>query len=167
MPQYAVGHLDRVAEVEQQLHAFPGVVLAGSGAHGLGIPDCIASAERAVAAIRGDQLACITRDTFNGGEATIRDLRNRALRCSSAWRRRVGDCHRDVVPSRTAPPAEAASDGWGSHRTVSKLPQVDPSDSGPMSTRPWINRCQFPRRYRQNIVVLLGRLDPEHLPMNR
>ena len=51
MPQYAVGHLDRVAEVEQQLAAFPRLVLAGSGAHGLGIPDCVASAERAVAAI--------------------------------------------------------------------------------------------------------------------
>ncbi len=48
MPQYAVGHLDRVGEVEQQLSAFPGVRLAGSGAYGLGIPDCVASAERAV-----------------------------------------------------------------------------------------------------------------------
>jgi len=51
MPQYAVGHLDRVAEVEQQLAAYPGVRLAGSGAYGLGIPDCVASAERAVDAL--------------------------------------------------------------------------------------------------------------------
>jgi protoporphyrinogen/coproporphyrinogen III oxidase len=48
MPQYAVGHLDRVAEVERYLAAFPGICLAGSGAYGLGIPDCVASAERAV-----------------------------------------------------------------------------------------------------------------------
>lgn len=48
MPQYAVGHLKRVAEVEQQLSAWPGLALAGSGTHGLGIPDCVASAERAV-----------------------------------------------------------------------------------------------------------------------
>jgi protoporphyrinogen/coproporphyrinogen III oxidase len=48
MPQYAVGHLQRVAEVEQQLAAWPGLALAGSGTHGLGIPDCVASAERAV-----------------------------------------------------------------------------------------------------------------------
>jgi protoporphyrinogen/coproporphyrinogen III oxidase len=47
MPQYAVGHLDRVAEVEQHLSAFPGIRLAGSGTYGLGIPDCVASAERA------------------------------------------------------------------------------------------------------------------------
>ena len=51
MPQYAVGHLDRVAEVEQQLSAFPAIRLAGSGAYGLGIPDCVASAERAVDAL--------------------------------------------------------------------------------------------------------------------
>jgi oxygen-dependent protoporphyrinogen oxidase len=51
MPQYEVGHLDRVADVERQLADYPGVVLAGSGTHGLGIADCVASAERAVAAI--------------------------------------------------------------------------------------------------------------------
>jgi protoporphyrinogen/coproporphyrinogen III oxidase len=48
MPQYAVGHLDRVAEVERNLASFPGIRLAGSGAYGHGIPDYIASAERAV-----------------------------------------------------------------------------------------------------------------------
>lgn len=51
MPQYAVGHLDHVAEAERALAAYPGVVLAGSGTHGLGIPDCVASAERAVASL--------------------------------------------------------------------------------------------------------------------
>jgi len=51
MPQYAVGHLDRVAELERQLQPYPGVVLAGSGTHGLGIPDCVASAEQAAAAV--------------------------------------------------------------------------------------------------------------------
>jgi oxygen-dependent protoporphyrinogen oxidase len=51
MPQYAVGHLERVAEIERLLRHYPGIVLAGSGTHGLGIPDCVASAERAVAAI--------------------------------------------------------------------------------------------------------------------
>jgi oxygen-dependent protoporphyrinogen oxidase len=51
MPQYEVGHLLRVAEIERQLSDYSGIVLAGSGTHGLGIADCIASAERAVAAI--------------------------------------------------------------------------------------------------------------------
>ena len=53
MPQYAVGHLDRVTEVEVLLAAYPGVVLAGSGLHGLGIPDCVASADRAAALVCG------------------------------------------------------------------------------------------------------------------
>jgi oxygen-dependent protoporphyrinogen oxidase len=53
MPQYAVGHLERVAELEKALQPWPGVVVAGSGTHGLGIPDCVASAERAAAALAG------------------------------------------------------------------------------------------------------------------
>ena len=51
MPQYAVGHLDRVRDLERELAAFPGIVVAGSGVHGLGIPDVVASAERAVESI--------------------------------------------------------------------------------------------------------------------
>ncbi|MGZ4134367.1 MAG: protoporphyrinogen oxidase [Tumebacillaceae bacterium] len=42
MPQYAVGHLDRVREfVEQVGQELPGVFFAGAGFTGLGIPDCI------------------------------------------------------------------------------------------------------------------------------
>jgi protoporphyrinogen/coproporphyrinogen III oxidase len=51
MPQYAVGHLDRVAELEEQLAGFPGIQVAGSGVHGLGIPDCVFSGERAAEAL--------------------------------------------------------------------------------------------------------------------
>lgn len=51
MPQYAVGHLSRVAAAERILSAHPGIVLAGSGYHGLSIPDCIGSAERAAATV--------------------------------------------------------------------------------------------------------------------
>ncbi|MBL8813666.1 MAG: protoporphyrinogen oxidase [Planctomycetaceae bacterium] len=43
MPQYHVGHLDRVAAIEQTLRNFPGLYLAGSAYHGVGIPDSIAS----------------------------------------------------------------------------------------------------------------------------
>lgn len=47
-PQYAVGHLDKVARVEAALaEATPGLVLAGSSLRGVGIPACIASARRA------------------------------------------------------------------------------------------------------------------------
>ena len=47
-PQYDVGHLDRVAEMEARAAALPGFHLAGSSFRGIGMPDCIASALRAV-----------------------------------------------------------------------------------------------------------------------
>jgi protoporphyrinogen/coproporphyrinogen III oxidase len=49
-PQYEVGHLERVAQIEQRLSAIPGVFLSGSGFRAIGIPDCIADA-RATAAV--------------------------------------------------------------------------------------------------------------------
>ncbi len=41
LPQYAVGHLERVGAAEQALEAHPGVALAGAGYRGSGLPDCI------------------------------------------------------------------------------------------------------------------------------
>jgi protoporphyrinogen/coproporphyrinogen III oxidase len=40
-PQYDVGHLERVAVIEQQLAAVPGLFVAGSGFRAIGIPDCV------------------------------------------------------------------------------------------------------------------------------
>lgn len=51
MPQYEVGHLDRVAEIERMASEIPGLELAGAYLRGVGIPDCIASGERAAEAI--------------------------------------------------------------------------------------------------------------------
>ncbi len=45
LPQYAVGHLDRVAAVRRELDALPGLAVCGSAYDGVGIPACIASAE--------------------------------------------------------------------------------------------------------------------------
>jgi protoporphyrinogen/coproporphyrinogen III oxidase len=47
MPQYEVGHLDRVKEIEQALSQLPGLTLAGNAYRGAGIPDCIRSGEAA------------------------------------------------------------------------------------------------------------------------
>lgn len=41
-PQYEVGHLSRVASIQERLSAVPGLFLAGSGFRAIGIPDCIA-----------------------------------------------------------------------------------------------------------------------------
>jgi protoporphyrinogen/coproporphyrinogen III oxidase len=41
-PQYEVGHLQRVAAIDQRLAALPGVFVTGSGFRAIGIPDCIA-----------------------------------------------------------------------------------------------------------------------------
>ncbi|MGH9967368.1 MAG: protoporphyrinogen oxidase [Pyrinomonadaceae bacterium] len=47
MPQYHVGHLDRVKRAGDRLVQLPGLRLAGSAFTGAGIPDCIRSGESA------------------------------------------------------------------------------------------------------------------------
>jgi len=52
MPQYYLGHLERVRSIEDTLRAeVPGVRLAGAAYHGIGVPDCIGSGERAADAL--------------------------------------------------------------------------------------------------------------------
>lgn len=51
MPQYTVGHLDRVAGIEARVAALPGLALAGSAYRGVGIPDCVRSGEAAADAL--------------------------------------------------------------------------------------------------------------------
>lgn len=47
MPQYHVGHLDRVAQIESLAEAAGGLVLAGAGYRGVGVPQCVHAGERA------------------------------------------------------------------------------------------------------------------------
>jgi oxygen-dependent protoporphyrinogen oxidase len=47
MPQYNLGHQERLARIEIALEAFPRLALAGNGYQGIGIPDCIHSGEQA------------------------------------------------------------------------------------------------------------------------
>jgi oxygen-dependent protoporphyrinogen oxidase len=47
-PQFDVGHLDRVDEMERAAAEVPGLLLAGSAYRGVGMPDCIKSAVAAV-----------------------------------------------------------------------------------------------------------------------
>ncbi len=47
MPQYDVGHLDRVARIERATARHAGLALAGNAYRGVGIPDCVHSGEQA------------------------------------------------------------------------------------------------------------------------
>lgn len=53
MPQYEVGHLDRITAIDATLARYPGLWLAGNGYRGMGLPECIhqaeATAERIIA----------------------------------------------------------------------------------------------------------------------
>ena len=51
MPQYTLGHLDRVATIRRLTARHPGLALAGNAFDGVGIPDCIRSGQDAAAAI--------------------------------------------------------------------------------------------------------------------
>ena len=51
LPQYAVGHLDRVARIRAAVAAVPGLEVCGAAYDGVGIPAVIGSARRAAGAV--------------------------------------------------------------------------------------------------------------------
>ncbi|PQO42069.1 protoporphyrinogen oxidase [Blastopirellula marina] len=51
MPQYHLGHLDRVAALEAAAAQLPGLELAGNAYRGVGVPQCIQSGEQAAARV--------------------------------------------------------------------------------------------------------------------
>ena len=53
MPQYRVGHLKLVAQIEEALARAPGLALAGSAYRGVGISDCVHSGEAAASRLLG------------------------------------------------------------------------------------------------------------------
>lgn len=54
LPQYLVGHLDKVAAVEADIAAIPGLAVCGAAYRGIGIPAVIASAKGAVDQVFAD-----------------------------------------------------------------------------------------------------------------
>jgi protoporphyrinogen/coproporphyrinogen III oxidase len=48
LPQYSVGHLDRIARIRAGVSDLPGLAICGAAFDGVGIPACIASARLAV-----------------------------------------------------------------------------------------------------------------------
>lgn len=53
LPQYELGHLDRVSEVERELESLPGVALAGADYRGAGLADCVAQGQAAARRLIG------------------------------------------------------------------------------------------------------------------
>lgn len=53
LPQYAVGHLERISRIREEVSRVPGLAICGAAYDGLGIPACIASAHRAVTDLLG------------------------------------------------------------------------------------------------------------------
>ena len=51
LPQYSVGHLDRMAELTNRVQIIKGLTLLGNGYHGVGLPDLIRDARDAVRSI--------------------------------------------------------------------------------------------------------------------
>ena len=51
MPQYVLGHLERVERIASALERHPGLGLAGAAYRGVGIPDCIHSGEEAARSV--------------------------------------------------------------------------------------------------------------------
>ncbi|MFL6055225.1 MAG: protoporphyrinogen oxidase [Actinoallomurus sp.] len=51
LPQYTVGHLDRVARIRAAVAGLPGLAVCGAGYDGVGIPACVAAARVAAARV--------------------------------------------------------------------------------------------------------------------
>lgn len=63
MPQYTVGHLERVDKIEARLAVNPGLYIVGGSYKGVGVPDCInvgtQAAEKALTHLEGEEPAAI------------------------------------------------------------------------------------------------------------
>ena len=54
MPQYTLGHVDRVSQVEQRVDQQVGLELAGNSYRGVGVPACIESGTAAARRLLGE-----------------------------------------------------------------------------------------------------------------
>ncbi len=51
IPQYTVGHAERVKRIEDALVEVPGLLVTGNAYHGIGLNDCVRDAGRIVASL--------------------------------------------------------------------------------------------------------------------
>ncbi len=59
MPQYRVGHVQLVEQIERELAGFPRLALAGAAYRGVGLPACIASGRRAADVAAGSAVPAV------------------------------------------------------------------------------------------------------------
>lgn len=62
MPQYTLGHLDRVDEIESREAGVHGFALAGNAYRGVGVPNALESGERALSKVLGDRGILLAED---------------------------------------------------------------------------------------------------------
>ncbi len=65
MPQYHVGHRELIQQIEHSVAALPNLALAGNAYHGVGVPNCIHSGQRAADHVLGK--ATTEDDRLTGG----------------------------------------------------------------------------------------------------
>lgn len=55
IPQYLVGHADRLAAIDRQLETFPGLVMTGNAFRGVSLNDCVLNASKTAQLLAGKQ----------------------------------------------------------------------------------------------------------------
>jgi oxygen-dependent protoporphyrinogen oxidase len=68
MPQYVVGHLERVDAIEDEIEGLRGLRLSGAAYRGVGMPDCVHSGEVAAQGVLDDLFG---REHPSGGGAAV------------------------------------------------------------------------------------------------
>jgi protoporphyrinogen/coproporphyrinogen III oxidase len=63
MPQYGLGHLDRVDAIEAACDRIPGLGIGGGSYRGIGIPNCVESGEKAVSKVLGEWGITLSEDS--------------------------------------------------------------------------------------------------------
>ncbi len=63
MPQYTIGHLGRVATIDDRLAATPGLGIGGGSYTGVGVPNCIESGEKAASKVLADLGITLAEDS--------------------------------------------------------------------------------------------------------
>lgn len=136
MPQYHVGHGELIASVRKSLKDHPGVELAGNAYQGVGIPDCVLSAQtaaRSVAAVLKHLPAAQAHTADPPAAATLADIPDDAEEKTpeAPKEEKAPDEENSAAP---ADESDAAAD------TASEPDGAEPPDSEPSAPEDTIYR---------------------------